>query len=241
MISTHHLLSIYFQTGHQKSLLHCTVGKTKQKSMTDVRDTDCFSGWPSWGPGSPVVVYGWPVEGTWCSQWPSSALLTYASERKNTQVNMWGLLRDRFITGHLNDLPAHCKMSRTLASLPMTRSLSSTILSLMEDRYLFSMMLCVVLFSPSFTTPPGPTTPTPPPPPPINWHCSTPLGPFAQWVEPGCSCLIGNLSPPPIITGTVVRMLLLISVYRHKAVAAHIIWICFTMQQKHCKSRNHFI
>lgn len=100
----------------------------------------------------------------------------------------------------------------------MTRSLSSTILSLMEERYRFSMMLWVVLFSPSFTTPPGPIMampPPPPPPPPIIWDGSTGR---AGWAEPGCSCLMGNLSPPPpIITGTVVRMLLLINVWNEGA------------------------
>lgn len=98
----------------------------------------------------------------------------------------------------------------------MTRSLSSTILSLMEDRYLFSMILWVVLLSPSFTTPPGPTNPTPP----IIWPCSILLPPFVQCEEPGCSCLIGSLSPPPITTGTVVRMLLLISVWGQISEAA---------------------
>lgn len=91
----------------------------------------------------------------------------------------------------------------------MTRSLSSMILSLIEDLYLFSMMLWVVLLSPSFTTPPGPT------PPAVTWHWSM-LGLAVLWQEPGCICLIGSLSPPPIITGTVVRMLLLISVWRTK-------------------------
>lgn len=91
----------------------------------------------------------------------------------------------------------------------MTRSLSSMILSLIEDLYLFSMMLWVVLLSPSFTTPPGPS------PPAVTWHWSM-LGLAVLWQEPGCICLIGSLSPPPIITGTVVRMLLLISVWRTK-------------------------
>lgn len=110
----------------------------------------------------------------------------------------------------------------TLASVPMTRVLSSTILSLMEDRYLFSMILWVVLLSPSFTTPPGPT----PPPPPIVWTGSTLLVTLVQWDEP-CSCLMGSLSPPPIIRGTVVRMLLLISVWKQKDV----ILIFFTYER----------
>lgn len=108
------------------------------------------------------------------------------------------------------------KKALTLASLPMTRSLSSMILSLMEDLYLFSMMLWVVLLSPSFTTPPCPI------PPLTIWPWSMlVLGPFVQLVEPGCSCLIGSLSPPPIITGTVVRMLLLISVWGQEPVVSH--------------------
>lgn len=71
---------------HPNAIAVCAYAQT---NLTRGRNTYCSSGWPSSGPSSPVVVCGWPVADTWCSQWPSSALLTYASVKKNMKADIY--------------------------------------------------------------------------------------------------------------------------------------------------------